>query len=466
MRRYQLIEIEWPEFGEGQPPPRPSVTEYLGRMGVARRAMEARGLTHVVVYGDREHFANMTYLTGFDPRFEEALLVIARHGTPLLIVGNECEGYLPVSPLYVAGELRSERFQTFSLLNQPRDSSRYLREILGDEGVSDGAVVGCVGWKYLTDAEHPDGLHAIDLPAYIADTLRQMAGWDNVVNATDILMHPGYGLRATCSATEIAYFEYTNVLASEGMRSLLFGLREGMTDHELAKLYGYNGMPLGCHITMSTGENRDLGLSSPTGTTVCRGDPLSTNICYWGSNVCRAGWVVEGAQDLPADAQDYVEAFAGPYFEAMGEWFGLLRIGTPGGKLARLIDETLPFDRFGIFLNAGHLIHLDEWLSSPIYPGSDVPLRSGMVIQVDVIPSSDVYGSTRMEDGVVLADQALQEELEKQFPACLQRCRRRRAFMRDVLGIELPGEVLPLSNIPAIVPPFFLNPNLVFALEA
>jgi hypothetical protein len=134
--------------------------------------------------------------------------------------------------------------------------------------------------------------------------------------------------------------------------------------------------------------------------------------------------------------------------------------------LARLIDETLPFDRFGIFLNAGHLIHLDEWLSSPIYPGSDVPLRSGMVIQVDVIPSSDVYGSTRMEDGVVLADQTLQEELEKQFPACLQRCRQRRAFMRDVLGIELPGEVLPLSNIPAIVPPFFLNPNLVFALEA
>ncbi|MFN2155582.1 MAG: hypothetical protein ACK2UX_10140, partial [Anaerolineae bacterium] len=164
MRRYQLIEIEWPEFGEGQPPPRPSVTEYLGRMGVARRAMEARGLTHLVVYGDREHFANMTYLTGFDPRFEEALLVIARHGTPLLIVGNECEGYLPVSPLYVAGELRSERFQTFSLLNQPRDSSRYLREILGDQGVSDGAVVGCVGWKYLTDAEHPDSLHAIDLP--------------------------------------------------------------------------------------------------------------------------------------------------------------------------------------------------------------------------------------------------------------------------------------------------------------
>jgi len=466
MRKHQLIEIEWPEFGEGGPPPRPGMDEYLDRVDAARGMMEARGLTHLAVYGDREHFANLAYLTGFDPRFEEALLLIARQGTPLLIVGNECEGYLPVSPLYVAGELRSERFQSFSLLNQPRDSSRYLREILGDEGVGDGAVVGCVGWKYFADTEHPDGLQAIDLPAYIVDTLRGLAGRENVVNATDILMHPGYGLRSACSAAEIAYFEYTNVLASEGMKRVLFGLREGMTDLELAKLYGYNGVPLGCHITLATGENRDLGLSSPSGATVRRGDPLSTNICYWGSNICRAGWVAERAEDLPADARDYIQAFAGPYVEAMGEWFDLLRIGTPGGELARLIDEKLPFDRFGISLNPGHLIHLDEWLSSPIYAGSDVPLHSGMAIQVDVIPFSDVYASTRMEDGVVLADRALRRELEQRFPACAARCQARRAFMGDVLGIDLPEEVLPLSNIPAIVPPFFLNPNLVFALEA
>jgi hypothetical protein len=70
-----------------------------------------------------------------------------------------------------------------------------------------------------------------------------------------------------------------------------------------------------------------------------------------------------------------------------------------------------------------------------------------------------------MEDGDVLADGTLRRELEGRFPACWERCQRRRAFMRDTLGIELPEEVLPLSNIPAIVPPFFLRPNLVFALE-
>jgi hypothetical protein len=250
------------------------------------------------------------------------------------------------------------------------------------------------------------------------------------------------------------------------MRALLLGMREGMTDHELAQLYGYNGVPMGCHITLATGENYDLGLASPTGVVVRRGDPLSTNICYWGSNICRAGWVAEEASDLPEDAQDYVESFAGPYFEAMAEWFDLLRIGTVGGELDRLIAEKLPFERFGISLNPGHLIHLDEWVSSPIYPGSDVPLRSGMAIQVDVIPSSASYASTRVEDGVVLADSSLQRELGQRFPACLQRCRQRRAFMGEVLGIDLPPEVLPLSKIPALVPPFFLNPHLVLALES
>jgi hypothetical protein len=463
LRRHRLIESEWPAFGEDGPPARASIEEFEARIEAARAAMDRLGLTHLVVYGDREHFANLAWLTGFDPRFEEAVLVVSRQGNPLLVVGNECEGYLPVSPLYTAGNLRSERFQSFSLLNQPRGDSRLLRDIFAGEGIGRGAKVGCVGWKYFADSEHPDGAHAIDLPAYLVDTLRDLSGRENVTNATALLMHPDTGLRTFCSPAEIAYFEYTNILGSEGMKRMLFGLREGMTDHELAKLAGYNGVPLGCHMTLATGDLP--GLSGPVGATLCRGTPLSTNICYWGSNCCRAGWIASSARDLPPAAQDYVESFAGPYFEVMAEWFNLLRLGTPGGTLARLVSEKLPFEKFGIFLNAGHLVHLDEWLSSPIYAGSEVPLHSGMVMQVDVIPSSRIYSSTRMEDGVAIADKALRRRIQEQFPDCFARCRKRRHFMTEVLGISLPEEILPLSNIPALVPPFFLSPNTVLALE-
>ncbi len=462
-RKHRLIEVDWPALGAGGPPSRPSVAEFESRVEAVRAVMDRLSLTHLVVYGDREHFANLTWLTGFDPRFEEAVLIVAHRGDPLLVVGNECEGYLPVSPLYTAGKLRHERFQSFSLLNQPRGDSRFIRDIFAGEGIGRGAMVGCVGWKYFADREHPDSAHAIDLPAYLVDTLRELAGRENVTNTTAILMNPDTGLRTFCTPVEIAYFEYTNILASEGMKRMLFGMREGMTDHKLAELAGYNGVPLGCHMTLAVGNLP--GLSGPVGAILRRGTPLSTNICYWGSNCCRAGWIASSARDLPPEAQDYVENFAGPYFEVMAEWFNRLRIGTPGGALARLVSERLSFEKFGIFLNAGHLIHLDEWLSSPIYPGSNVPLHSGMVMQVDVIPSSRTYSSTRMEDGVVIADQALRRQIQAQFPDCFARCQKRRDFMSEVLGIPLPEEILPLSNIPAIVPPFFLSPNTILALQ-
>ncbi len=462
-RKHKLIEIKWPEFGLAEQPAAVGLDEFSSRIDAARRSMDRMGLTHLVVYGDREHFANLAYLTGFDPRFEEALLVIGLEETPLLLIGNECEGYLPISPLYSAGKLRSELYQPFSLLNQPRDRSRLIEEIFADEGIGESSTVGCVGWKYFSDAEHPDGAHAIEIPAYLVDTLRDLAGRENVVNATSIFMNPRNGLRALCSPAEIAYFEFSNVLASEGLKKMIFGLREGMTERELAKLSEYDGEPLGCHMTIASGDG--MGLSSPSNAAIQRGAPLSANVCYWGGNICRAGWVAETAGELPSDARDYVDNFAGPYFEVLSEWFEMMRIGAPGAKLSDLVETKLPFEKFGIFLNAGHLIHLDEWVSSPIYPGSDIPIQSGMVIQVDVIPSSSTYFSTRMEDELVIADEDLCGRIRAEYPDCFSRCQKRRDFMIDVLGIQLPEGVLPLSNIPAIVPPFFLSPDTVIAME-
>lgn len=465
-KKHRIMQIGWPEFGSAAYPASASSEELACRISQLRAAMEERKLTHLVVYGDREHFANLAYLTGFDPRFEEALLIVSSSRTPLLVVGNECESYVAVSPLFGEGKLRRERFQPFSLLNQPREHSRTIREIFAGEGIESGSQVGCAGWKYFSNQEHPDAGYAIELPSYLVDTLRTLAGSEHVVNSTDLLMHPGHGLRSVCTPSEIAYFEYTNVHASESIKRMIFGLREGMTDHEVVALGGACGEPLACHTTFGTGRTAAFGLSGPRGEKIVRGNSLSTNLSYWGSNSCRSGWIASSSKDLPEAAVDYVPDFAGLYYEVMNEWFALLKPGTLGGQLWRLVRERLPFEKFGIFLNPGHLIHLDEWLSSPMYPDSDVPLHSGMAIQVDIIPDSRVYASTRMEDGVVLADKELRRQLNDAFPDCYARCQKRREFMIDVLGFELPEEVLPLSNIPGIVPPFFLAPNEIFALES
>jgi hypothetical protein len=465
-RQHRLIEIDWPEFDAASRPEVAPSGEYLRRIEAARAAMDARQLTHLVVYGDREHFANMAYLTNFDPRYEEALLVIGRHGSPLAVVGHECDNYLPISPLWADGALRKELFPSFSLVDMPRQNGRLLIDILAGEGIDRHSRVGCVGWKYFGAAELRNAPFAIDVPSFIVDAMRDLAGRENVVNATDVFIAADGGLRTSCSVWEIAQLEYANGLASDGVRRILFGLREGIADDELASLARYNAHPLGAHMTVRTGPNAAsmISLSSPTGAVVRRGNRFSCSLCYRGANVCRAGWVARSPADLPEAASEYVSAFAGVYFEAMSAWYAGLDIGASAGELAALVLRDLPFDRFGVFYNPGHLTHLDEWVSSPFYVGSSIGLRSGMAIQADVIPSSKAYYSTRMEEGVVLADADLRGELARKFPACYARCQARRRFMTEVLGFELAEAVLPFSNIPALVPPFLLRPQQVFAL--
>ena len=128
-----LKDIVYPEYECPVVPAPPTLEELEDRLQRLRKKMVEQDLSHMVVYGDREHFANLMYLVHFDPRFEEALLVISLDkDTPLLLVGNEGEGHLGISPLIEKGRLRHERFQTFSLMNQPRERSRQLKEILQD----------------------------------------------------------------------------------------------------------------------------------------------------------------------------------------------------------------------------------------------------------------------------------------------------------------------------------------------
>ena len=283
--RHRLIETEWPDFGP-EPLAAPLVPpeEFAARLDQLRGRMDARRLTHLLVYGDREHFANLAWCSNFDPRFEEAVLILRADGShPLLVVGNECESYLPISPLWRRGTLRAERYQPFSLLDQPRDASRTLQEIFGGEGIGAGARVGCAGWKYYG---HP---HRMDTPSYIVDTVRELAGVDQTVDATDLFVHPGYGVRSTCSAAEIAFFEYTNVKASNAMRRIHFALRPGITDHQLLAEARYDGLPLSCHITCKTGPHR-VSLASASGNLVERGHT-------WSANVAGGSFRLRGRED-------------------------------------------------------------------------------------------------------------------------------------------------------------------------
>ena len=429
---------------------------FATRLERLRARMAEQRYDRLVVYADREHSANLAYLTGFDPRFEEAILVVGADGDPAILVGNECYGMAGSAP----APMRRHLFQDLSLPSQPRDRSRTLMEILGDEGITAGARVGVVGWKSFTDRS------MLDVPSFLADELRRLTGRrGSVHNAVDLLIDPADGLRVIHEVEQLAAMEAAACTTSSGVHRLLRGLRPGLREREAVALLGWDGTPLSCHLMLTAGPRATFGLLSPGDRAIEHGDPFTVAFGIWGALNCRAGFVVEEAAELPESIRDYVDRLVGPYFTAVAEWYGALHVGQVGGALHTIIERHLGDPFFGIFLNPGHQIGLDEWVNSPIGPGSTIQLRSGMAFQCDIIPATGTpYFTSNIEDGLALADDGLRRTFAARYPEAWTRIEARRRFMADALGIELHPDVLPFSNIPAYLPPFLLRSDRVMTL--
>jgi hypothetical protein len=378
------------------------------------------------------------------------------------VVGNEGWGYVGISPL----DLDRVLFQSFSLLSQPRSESPNALELFRRWGIGKASRVGVVGWKYFVEGEAERPETTLDIPSYLADALRETTSYPSrVTNETAIFMAAADGLRVANEAEQLAWFEYAATHTSSAIRRVLFGLAPGMTEHEAVRLMRVNGIPLSCHLMLSSGPRARMGLPSPSSRRIEEGDPFTTAYGIWGALNCRAGFVVRDENGLPENIRDYVERLVAPYFRAIVDWYRTIGIGVTGGELYDAVHRRLGDPFFGVKLNPGHQIHIDEWVNSPVSAGSKLELRSGMAFQVDVIPATGTdYFTTNIEDGIALADEALRRELREKFPEAWSRIEARRRFMKDVLGIELKPEVLPFSNIPAYLPPYLLSPRRVMTV--
>jgi len=453
-------EISWPEFGVSEDRPTILKKEYESRIKDTVKVMRTRDIDALVVYGDREHFANVAFLTGFDPRFEEALYLLDRNGKQLLIVGNEGVGYANISPLDIDVEL----CQTFSLLGQQRGSSKSVLRILS-EFIEEGMKIGCVGWKYFTAEEVNNPNINIEIPSFLTDSLRTIVGKKHVVNANDIFMNPVNGLRIRNSAAQIAVFEDASTWTSTSIKEAIFNLRTGIREYEVARFFNNGGIPLSCHAMVSTGDKvRKLGLSSPSDKKIRVGDPIVMALGVTGALTCRAGFVAREWNDIPKLVRSYYKSLAENYFEVISTWYESLAIGRKAGEVFKAVDEKRSDELFEFAYPPGHYVHLDEFVHTPFVGESNVELVSGAYLNSDIIPmpkSPGTFCYVNVEDGVVLADEALRDEIGRRYPQCWNRIQERRQFLRDELRIKIRPEVLPLSNIPAIFPPLFLMPETI-----
>ncbi len=433
-------------------PPPIAASEYEAR---ARALYAAAGVDWVVVYGDREHNANLLFLCGFDPRFEEALLLLGPDDRRLLLVGNEGVVHASVAGLSVELVL----CQSLSLLAQPRDVAPRLRDVLREVGLGPGQQAGVAGWKYLETAETDDPTIPAFVPAFLVGDLHQVTG-TAPRDVTAELMHPVRGLRVHNSAAQLAVFEWAAARVGRAVLRVVRGTEPGMTEMEAAGLLGYMGEPLSMHPIVASGAPGESinGLRSPSARRLGRGDGITVGVGYWGSLSCRAGLLTESA------AEWFVDHVVRPYYGAIATWYATMGVGVTGGEVHAAVHDVLKAAgaHFWPMLNPGHQISYDEWVHSSIRAGSAERLASGMIFQCDIIPTPLPAGTTlNCEDTVALADASLRDELARDHPDLWRRVQARRTFMESALGLQLAPDVLPLSYANAYLPPFWLDDALV-----
>lgn len=440
--------------------PQLTAEEYQARI---RRLWDAAGndFTHMVIYADREHYSNMEYLTGYDPRFEEALLILSRGGkTPAIIVGCEGMDYATKIPFPVERIL----FAPFGLVGQTATGNR-IGKVLVAAGLAPGAKVGLAGWKYFMakDSDAPE--KQFEVPWYMVDAIFEIVGRDNVTNIGALFMHNETGLRHRLEAKELVLMEIAGTKSSRATHRVIANLREGMTEVEAAAFLGIDGTPLGTHPNVNFGwGNVAVGLASPGyDTTLRRGDPMGAGVGYRRSLCHRAGVYAESEKELSAERRGCVEKFYIPYFASVAAWYEAVGIGVAGGEVYKAVTEELgSLAAFGVGLNPGHLIHTEEWSNSPFEADSPDRLPNGVAIQCDFTAVNRGCRLTaHAEDGIILADAALRREIGKVSPASLERMLARRDFMRDKLGIRVRDEVLPTSDMPGWFTPFLAAPEVV-----
>jgi hypothetical protein len=452
-----LRHVPLPDEVAAAEPPAIDTAEYERRCD---ETLARAGTPWVAVYGDREHSANLLFLTGFDPRFEEALLLLGPGQRRVLLVGNEGIVHAVVAGL----PLEIELFQGFSLMGQPRESTPHLDRVLDGIGLASGQQVGVVGWKYLTAAESDDPSRPAWAPAVIVDSLRRVTRTEPI-DVTAVLMDPGEGLRARNSADQIATFAWAALRASQAVFRAVLGTRPELTERDVAARLGYAGEPLSMHPIVASGAPGQPinGLRSPGGRPVAIGDGISCGIGYWGSLCCRAG-LVEDAAGI-----DFFTNYVRPYFLAQAAWYATIGIGVTGDAVAEAVETALAGAgaTFRPMLNPGHLISYDEWVHSPIERGSEIPLASGMALQCDIIPTPLPAGTAlNCEDSIALADDALRAEIASRHPEFWARINRNRQLMQHQLGLTLRLETLPLSLANAYLPPAWLAPEMVCTLAS
>lgn len=423
-------------------------------------AMKKRELDILVIYADREHGSNFGYLTGFEPRFEESLLILHINGDAFLMLGNENLKMVQYSRIPAI----AVHVPHFSLPNQPMEVNGTFSDLLKAAGIKKGKRTGIVGWKLFTSS-YEDNHKLFDVPSFIVDGIKEICGEQSVLNTTGLFIHPLHGVRVQMNANEIAHYEYGSSMASRCVYELMNNIEVGKSELELANLLSVDGQPLSVQTICATGERFTNASVAPRDKKIAQGDKFTFTMGLRGGLSHRCGYAVLNEQQLKSQEKDYLDKVAVPYYKALVTWYSTIGIGVKAFDIYQNIEKILPKEIYGWSLNPGHYVADEEWMSSPFYKNSPVILKSGMMLQMDIIIRVKGFGGANAEDGIVLADKELQDQIKVNYPDLWDRFQKRRNYMKEVLNISIKDEMLPMSMICGYFRPYLLDKEKAFYIS-
>lgn len=421
------------------------------------KRMKEESIDTLIIYADLEHGSNFEYLTGFLPRFEEALLVIHENEKNYMLMGNEnlnkvVHSRIPAQAIHVPH---------FSLPNQPMDTEYSLYDLLSKTDINKSKKIGIVGWKNFTQ-KIEDNKQTYDIPAYILDAIKQHNS--NIVNATYLFIGQ-HGVRCTNDVNEIEHYEFGASLASDCMLKTMNQLKIDISEMRLAESLQALGQRNSVVTIAATGKRFEKANIYPTNKKVKLQDTISLTVGYKGGLSSRAGYAVKDKQQLPEQAKDYMDVLVKPYYLAIVIWLEYAHCNITGNELYSLINQVLPKSKYHWSLCPGHLTADEEWLSSPVYENSNEILESGMIFQIDIIPSLEGYGGISAECTVALADLSLRNKIKNQTPELWKRIENRRKYIIEELHINLNEDILPMSSTVGYLRPYLLNKEYAMCVE-
>ncbi|KST88423.1 M24 family metallopeptidase [Lactococcus lactis] len=406
----------------------------------------------LIIYADKEHGSNFEYFTGFIPRFEEGLIIIDKNDKATLVLGNENLKMSKHSRI----EANLIHYPQFSLPNQPMDNEKSLTQIFKELELYKNKKIGLIGWKmFTTQNEEPSEL--FDLPYFIVDAVKNSLSTDTILTNAAQLLIGTKGIRTINNANELAHYEYGANLASRCILNAMNQLKIGMKESEIGAILSDEGQAHSVITIAAAGERFKKANFYPSYKEINFGEPISMTTGFKGGLSSRTGFLVNEEKDLQDNQKHYLTDLVIPYYKGVVSWLENISIGMLGNDFYKMIDKNLPKAKYNWHLNPGHYVADEEWMASPFYKNSKVKIASGMIFQIDIIPSVEGLAGVSAEECVAIADQSLKNELKNEYPELWQRIITRRNYLINELNINLSPDVLPLSNTVGYLRPFLLE---------